>query len=156
MLILCSCTLHQKKVKDNNCNRVQSTQAGISETFQFKGIKLQTCSYLYILKSFHVLPNMIGQLPFVLAKKLKPCACGASRAKLWTRRQSQVASGVSLKPLSRTITWMWTTTIASACGQWFKPGGINALFLKEVLVAWWHGVEKNNTPNLSIGVCVKT
>ena len=90
MLILCSCTLHQKKVKDNNCNRVQSTQAGISETFQFKGIKLQTCSYLYILKSFHVLPNMIGQLPFVLAKKLKPCACGASRAKLWTRRQSQV------------------------------------------------------------------
>lgn len=29
------------------------------------------------------------------------------------------------------------------------------MFLKEVLVAWWHGGEKNNTPYLS-GVCVKT
>lgn len=49
MLILCSCTLHQKKVKDHN--RVQSTQAGISETFQFKGTKLQTCSCLFLSPS---------------------------------------------------------------------------------------------------------
>ena len=49
MLILCACTLHEKKVKDNN--RVQSTQTGISETFQFKGIKLQTCSYSFFSPS---------------------------------------------------------------------------------------------------------